>query len=371
MAVRTLYDAWRDKGDPGFPFHGVPWHLYSDQTGALKAGPAQALFDNLFVTWVGHMPRRPTATGLAERRIQACQKWETVIRGRQAFGYPFGLKEFNSWLYEWCVDENNRAWRGPTRTSTDEHGRTQTRKLTRFQAWATISDESIRRCPEWDDFVRLSAAGEDTRRVSQYMSIQWDNESLYLGSAAVEVIGEKVHVYRMADGQMFAKHGGRVFGPLKDRPPVNVMGVDYEQPRLTESERNLRAARAAAVGIGMKAKDMAHQRDPESEMFVPREGRRIEIEGTEGTQGTKGAVKTALAAKDWLVGRCGSLAGLDWEAMAALERTIDGLLEDCGEITEAELEEIAKAVESERGGGESDGLDGAGVSVEAGKSREE
>jgi len=357
LAVSTLYDAWRDKGDPGFPFHGVPWHLYSDQTGALKSGPSQALLDNLFCKWVGHAARRPTATGLSERRIQSCQRWETVIRGRQAFGYQFSLREFNSWLHEWAVDENNRAWRGPgaTRTNTDEQGRSQTTKMTRFQAWSSaISDENIRRCPEWEDFVRLSAAMEDTRRVSQYQTIQWNGETMFLGDGAVEVIGERVHVYRMANGKQYAKHGGKVYGPLAEGAPVNVMGIDYKQPRLTESERNLREARESAAGIGMKAKDMAHIRDEKSETYPLREGRTIEAaDGGEIPRCARNdsgrSVKNYLEAKDWLVARCGSLAGLDWEAMAALERTIDGLLETEGEITGRELEMIAESIESERG----------------------
>jgi len=345
LAVSTLYDAWRDKGDPGFPFHGVPWHLYSDQSGALKSGPSQALLDNLFCKWVGHTAHRPTATGLAERRIQACQKWETVIRGRQAFGYQFSLREFNSWLHEWCVDENNRKhWRNKSRT--------------RFQMWSDIQDENIRRCPEWDDFVRLSAAMEDTRRVSQYQTIQWNGETMFLGDGAVEVIGERVHVYRMADGRQYAKHGGKVFGPLAEGAPVNVMGTDYKQPRLTESERNLKEARASAAGIGLKPRDMAHIRDEKSEAFGLREGRQIEGADGGGPVGRVGQVgqvgrpvRNYLEAKDWLVNRVGSLAGLDWEGMARLEGCLDDLLEKFGEITERELEEIAKAVEGERGEG--------------------
>jgi len=364
LAVSTLYDAWRDKGDPGFPMHGVPWHLYSDQSGALKSGPAQALLDNLFCKWVGHMARRPTATGLAERRIQSCQKWETVIRGRQAFGYQFSLREFNSWLHEWCVDENNREWRGIKGSRDQEIERSRDQeikrgKVTRFQAWsAAISDENIRRCPEWEDFVRLSAAMEDTRKVSQYQTIQWNGETMFLGEGAVEVIGEKVHVYRMADGRQYAKFGGKVFGPLAEGAPVNIMGIDYKQPRLTESERNLREARESAVGIGMKAADMAHIRDEKSEVYALREGRKIEGKDGHGlartnTDGQGRGARNYLEAKDWLVARVGSLAGLDWEAMAALERTIDGLLETDGEITERELEMIAESIESERESGDS------------------
>ena len=367
LAVSTLYEAWRDKGDPGFPFHGVPWHLYSDQTGALKSGPSQALLDNLFCKWVGHMPRRPTATGLSERRIKSCQSWETVIRGRQAFGYQFSLKEFNSWLHEWAVDENNRPWRGvgesrvqspESRMQSAGKGTEETRgtkggRITRFQAWATISDENIRRCPEWEDFVRLTAALEDTRRVSQYQTVQWNGEELFLGEGAVDAIGERVHVYRMADGKRFAKLGGKVFGPLTTGAPVNVMGIDYKQPRLTESERNLKAAREAAAGIGLAPKDMAHVRSEESEMHPLRQGR--EIEGKDGhgltrtnTDGQGRGARNYLEAKDWLVARVGSLAGLDWEAMAGVERSIDGLLEQCGEITERELEVLALAIEEER-----------------------
>ena len=378
LVVKFLYDAWGEKPDVGMPMHGVPWNLYTDQGPAWKAKHMQTLMHHLLVDWKGHMPGNARATGKVERRFLDTARFEALIRGRLAFGHKAQLKEINSWLHEWCVEQNNRpvTWaRGQARGGAekgdspseqrDERAAVQSpfsAKLTRNQAWSEcIRDEEIRRVPDWDTWINLTSVGEQRRKVSQYMAVNIKGDEYYLPNRP-DLVGEYVDVYRGVDKRVYVRHEGTVYGPLEAGVPVNVLGIDHRRAPLSMTERNLKEAMASVQDHGMKPIDIAYVRTEESEAFPQRSGREIGLEGKEGTQATKGtAVRTYLEAKDWLVARVGSLAGLDWEALAGLERSIDGLLEQCGEITERELEVLALAIEQERG----EGVSGEGEMAKA------
>lgn len=374
VVVKFLYDAWSEKPDVGVPMHGVPWNLYTDQGPAWKAKHVQTLMHSLMVDWKGHMPGNARATGKVERRFLDTARFEALIRGRLAFGHKAQLAEINSWLAEWCIEQNNRPAdriiqssesrvQSPELRARTGHpqitqitqigsaGRGTRGRITRNQAWSEhIRDEEIRRVPDWETWINLTAVGEQRRKVSQYMAVNIKGDEYYLSNRP-DLVGEYVDVYRGVDRRVYVRHEGHVFGPLEPNVPVNILGIDHRRAPLSMTERNLKEAMASVQDHGMKPIDIAYVRSEEAEVFPQRSGREIEIEGSRG-QGIKGSsgrtVRNYLEAKDWIVARVGSLAGLDWEAMAALERTIDGLLEESGEITERELEMIAEGIEGER-----------------------
>lgn len=357
VVVKFLYDAWSEKPDVGVPMHGVPWNLYTDQGPAWKAKHVQTLMSHLLVDWKGHMPGNARATGKVERRFLDTARFEALIRGRLAFGHKAQLAEINSWLAEWCVEQNNRTVSAQVLKFSSAQVRKPegAQKLTRNELWSQcIRDEEIRRVPDWDTWINLTSVGEQRRKVSQYMAVNIKGDEYYLPNRP-DLVGEYVDVYRGVDKRVYVRHEGKVYGPLEAGVPVNVLGIDHRRAPLSMTERNLKEAMASVQDHGMKPIDIAYVRSEESEVFPQRSGR--EIEGADGhglsrtnTDEHSRAVKTYLEAKDWLVARCGSLAGLDWEAMANLERSIDGLLEQCGEITGRELEMLAEAIEEAREG---------------------
>jgi transposase InsO family protein len=332
LMVRFLYDAWRDKGDPGFPMHGVPWNVYTDQGPAWKSKPMQTLFSHMFVTWHGHAPGNARATGSVERRFLDTARFEAMLRGRLAFGHHVELAEFNSWLYEWCVDQNNRQ-------CTTIAGKT------RFEAWSSIAEDEIRQVPKWETYLNLTAVGEMRRKVSPYMSVSLDGREYFVG--APDLVGEYVDVYRAVDGKVHVKNGNEIIGPLNPDVPANVLGVEGRRAPLSRGEKNLREAVAAAEEMGMRRQDIAYVRGGESDIFIPRPGRKMRVQPVVGRRPAV-AAKTELAAKDWLAQRFGSLSELDWEVLVRLEGTIRELLGENGEVTEDELAAMLGLLEEAR-----------------------
>lgn len=331
VVVQFMHEAWREKPDLGFPMHGLPWALYTDQGPAWKAKHVQTLLDSCLIDWHGHLPGNARATGLVERRFLDTARFEAMLRGRLAFGHKVHIDEVNSWLHEWCVEQNNRP-------HVLDHSKT------RFEAWSTIKDEEIRRAPAWDNWVHLTAVGENRRKVNAYMAVSVSGSEYYLGIP--DLVGEYVDVYQGVDGQLYVRHHEKVYGPLKAGVPVNVLGIDARRAPLSEGERNLREAVRAVSDIGMRPIDVAFVRGEKADIFLPRSGREVAAAGVGPALAELARldqvreVRTELEAKDWLVARFGSLTALGWEALAAVERTIKVLLEQDGKIAVADLEKV-------------------------------
>lgn len=345
LAVRFLFDAWSEKPDLGFPFQGVPWHTYTDQGPGMKAGPVQTLLDKLFVDWTGHAAGNSRATGQVERTFLDTARFEALMRARLACGHRVSVEEFNSWLFEFCVDSNSLP-----------HPRFRDRS--RFEVWQTIED--LRRCPEWDVFVNLTAVGEMRRKVSPYLSISLAGKEYFVGVS--DLVGETVDVYLSADKQVWVQFEKRVYGPLAEGVPENVFGAEVKQAPLSQSERNVKEALAAAERMGFNRANLAYVRAEHAQVFVPKAGRKIQHKGGVGQADEHGRPRTdtdaepvafteVWEAKRWLADRVGSLAELGWEALASVEGTLETLLERDGRIEVRSLEEIVGAVVGVRAGG--------------------
>lgn len=100
--MNFLYEAWKDKHDPYFPFHGVPRILYSDQF--IKSNVIRRAGKQLGITVIAHKPYHPRSKGKVENAIKFIQQFEKVTR----FTGWKNLTEANAALYDWLVWANNR-----------------------------------------------------------------------------------------------------------------------------------------------------------------------------------------------------------------------------------------------------------------------
>lgn len=119
--MNFLYEAWKDKGDPYFPFHGVPRILYSDQF--IKSNIIRRAGKQLGITIIAHKPYHPRSKGKVENAIKFIQQFEKVTR----FAGWKNLAEANAALYDWLIWANNR-----------QHGTTKERPFARWTAGLRI-----------------------------------------------------------------------------------------------------------------------------------------------------------------------------------------------------------------------------------------
>lgn len=352
LAVEFLHDAWSEKMDTGFPFHGLPWRVYSDQGGAFKGKEVQALLGHLLVDWTGHERGRSRATGAVERKFLDTARWQCLMKSRLGRN-GVSLREFNSWLFEECVERNNREWRGNSQLLiSSQRGNEEmtkaggTRKATRFEAWSTIGDEEIRRVPEKALWLCLTAVGEWQRKVSPRMTISFDGREYYVGES--DLVGASVEVFRLTDKRLYVRFGGKVY-PTSTETPANLIGSMAKQPRLASWELNQHQALAAVRKLGIGPTDIAWVRGEKAGAFMPRAGRAVEVRSQiadcDADRNGPPVVFTEIwQAKAALSGLVGDLKELDWETLAAIERKFGEAMERNGEISAALVERMAETV---------------------------
>uniref|UniRef100_A0A7C6A8B5 Integrase catalytic domain-containing protein n=1 Tax=candidate division WOR-3 bacterium TaxID=2052148 RepID=A0A7C6A8B5_UNCW3 len=256
--IQFLYDAWSPKLGPGFPFHGLPWNLYTDAGPGWKSKAARELYKALFISWKPHSPGNARATGSVEKGIDSCITFEKIIKGRLSAGANISLERFNQMLFEYCIDLNNKP-------------HTYFTKLKRFEIWQQIKDEDIRCCPPWEIFLKLTATEDEPRRVTPYGTIKYQGKEYYIGTDFVHQI---VYPYLGLEGELYVKipnYG--IVGPLKPGIPFVQFG-EYKTPQLTTWEKNIQAVKAIAQELGFSPDDIDYERQSD-DVYIPREGRPV------------------------------------------------------------------------------------------------
>lgn len=221
IATDFLYRAFEKKG-ADFPMYGLPWNLYVDQGSPFKSGHFKALLARLGIELHLHMPGNARATGMAEKSVQQTQRMESLIRTRiNERDWP-SLDDFNRWLYEFSIDENNKKRRGDTKT--------------RFEKWLEIHPEDLRSCPPREIFMNLTATHETQRRVHPELCIYHGGKPYWVG--VPDLCGEQVDVFINVDGRVWIHHPFVGYmGPLEEGVHANVMGQDFERPQKTFWEK--------------------------------------------------------------------------------------------------------------------------------------
>jgi len=140
-----LFEAWRDKQDPRFPFRGACKKLYSDKGAANFEKGVESTCAELGIPHVPHATGNAPAGGSAERAIGLIQdKFEYLFRFMKD---PESVDELNRSFYGWLV------WFNATKKHS-RHGHT------RMSHWANfIREEHLRLIPEnRKDFFQLAYA---------------------------------------------------------------------------------------------------------------------------------------------------------------------------------------------------------------------
>lgn len=179
--MEFLYEAWRKKDDDaGFPFHGLPKILYSDNDTVVKSGKFTHAMQALNVKIVTHKVGNPRAKGKVEGSFKLLQEFEKVTRVRNWQS----LEEANADLFDYLYMCNNR-----------KHSTT---KQASFARWQSITAERLMEMPEQEIF-RLLHIESQTRLINKNMTVKIEGKEWQLPfrSPFINHVGAKVEIYRM------------------------------------------------------------------------------------------------------------------------------------------------------------------------------
>lgn len=255
-ATDFLFQAFSKK-NATFPMYGVPWNIYCDQGSPFKSKYFRNLLDRLGVNLHLHLPGNARATGMAEKSFQQVQKFEALLKIRvHPKDWP-SIEDFNRWLFEYAVDENNKAV-GRSVKGIEYKAR--------FKKWCEIHPDDLRLCPPKEIFMNLTAVGQKQRLVHPELCIYYGNKAYWVGIA--DLCGEKVDVFINVDGKLWIQHPFVGFyGPLEEGVKANMMGVDFERPERTYWEINRRNAIEIVEEKGIGTSGQYYSR--ESEQVYP------------------------------------------------------------------------------------------------------
>lgn len=323
-AIKFLYEAWIEKEDHGFPWHGLPNVLYTDPGGAWRAKPVQNLLRRLGVKHQAHLPGAARSTGLIERAFLETARFEALLKTRLSGGWQPSLEQFNRWLYERTVTMNAKP-------------HPDFRSKARNQAWLEILDEQLRRCPPWEVFRTLTAEGE-RRKVNQYMAISLDGYPYYLGIP--DLVGEEVLVFRDAEERVFVEtQDGEVRGPLEKGMKHQVLGEEVKVPGLASWEKNIREVRRIARGMGYKELDKEVYEREDDLLYAQRKGQDVKVDSPILSAETED-FRTLMAAKLYMADRLGiSLAALSDDLLGLIDQFLDDK-RDAGAIPRIAVEDL-------------------------------
>lgn len=251
-ATDFIYRAFTKK-NATFPLHGLPWNIYCDRGSPFRSKFFRSLLTRLDINLHLHMPGNARATGMAEKSFQQVQKFEAMLKIRMHPRDWPSIEDFNRWLFESAVDENN-----------EQVGRSAKgiENKTRFAKWCEIHPDDLRQCPPKEIFMNLTAVGEQRRLVQS-------EGCIYYGGKAYQVdipdlCGEKVDVFINVDGKVWIQHPFVGYhGPLEEGTRANVMGVDFDRPELTFWEKNKRAAEEIIEKSGIVEPGQYYSREKE------------------------------------------------------------------------------------------------------------
>jgi hypothetical protein len=234
-----------------FPIHWLPWNIYCDLGSPFRSKYFKNLLKRLSINLYLHMPGNARATGMAEKSFQQVQRFEAMLKTRvHPKDWP-SIDDFNRWLFEFSVDENNKSvGRG---AKGIEHKR-------RFEKWCEIHPDDLRVCPPKEIFMNLTAVGEQQRLVHSELCIYYGGKAYWVGIS--DLVNEKVDVFINVDGKLWIQHPFVGFvGPLEEGIKANVMGVDFDRPELTFWEKNKREAEEIVEAKGVVGPGQYYSRE--------------------------------------------------------------------------------------------------------------
>lgn len=177
--MEFLYQAWKQKeDDSGFPFHGLPTLLYSDNDSVIKSGKFNRAMQALGVKVFSHKVRNSRAKGKVENSFKILQEFEKVTQIEKFTN----LDEANEALLDFLYYINNRR-----HTVTGQPP---------FQRWAAISADRLRAAPN-EDLFRLLHRDVIYRQIRKDMTVSIDAVpwQLPFRKPFIDHVGEMTEIY--------------------------------------------------------------------------------------------------------------------------------------------------------------------------------
>jgi len=256
-ALRFLFNAMTPKTAEGFPFHGIPQMLYTDNGPIAKSRVFQRVMQFLNVEVQTHLPagkdgRRVTARskGKVERPFRTVKEMHETL---YHFHEPATEEEANAWLLNFLIRYNAMEHRTEPHSRMEDwlgnHPATGIRAMCSWERYCTFSREQERRKVGSD--ARITAAGV-----------------AYMVDA--ELAGETVSLWwGLFDSDLYVEHGDKRYGPyLPDGGPIPLhryrafkkTPLDRQTDRIEELATKLNLPRAALTGVPQIAELVSTQR---------------------------------------------------------------------------------------------------------------
>ena len=282
------------------PFHGVPEILMMDMGSANTSGMFKNLLRRLRVKPLPHAPRNARATGQVE---QARNIIERDFESNLKLQPVNSLEELNQAAYVWM------RWYNAHKIHS-RHG------SSRFSKWLEIHPDQLRLAPSPEVCRALLTHEPEEREVTDKLVVRFNNQQYDVQDIPNIQVGEKLKVtynpYKPgfacivdtdADGvevlhdiPAIERNGGGY------RNDANVIGEEYTRHKHTVADLNRKEVERIAAGVPNTATDeeteaarkridkgqalpmggridpYKHMREAEMPLYIPRQGRELQIE---------------------------------------------------------------------------------------------
>lgn len=311
--MNFLYNAWRAKEDKaGFPFHGLPIILYSDNDSVVKSGKFVMAMKSLSVKFLPHKVGNPRAKGKVESAFKLLQEFEKVTRVRNWRSLEEANKDLLDYLY-FC---NNRT-----------HSVT---KRAPFALWSGIPAQRLKAVPDADIFAMLHME-QMRRKINKDMTLSVQGQAWHLPIRPpfVNYIGQMVEFYRapnVAD-KIWVMLDGKEYEVEFMGQRMRGVGKHEELPKPEALQR--REALQAAPDPGLKLTGIyegMYRRPYFHKEAQPFDNARIAA-----------APVDAMRTKLWFIGECQRELGFSAPPLPEERAWIDGLFVDVTEMVESQL----------------------------------
>lgn len=321
--MNFLYQAWKVKEDAaGFPFHGLPVILYSDNDAVVGSGKFTLAMQALGVKVISHKVGNPRAKGKVESAFPLLQEFEKVTKVRNWKS----VAEANQDLMDYLYFINNRV-----------HSVTKRRPL---ELWTSIPNIRLKAVPQEEIFARLHME-QMRRKVNKDMTISLPGGPWHLPIRPpfVNYVGQMIEFYRAPN--------------ISDKIWLILDGKEYEVSYLGERMRGvgrheeLPKPEALQRREALQAKD-----DPGLKLTGIYAGmyRRPYLFAKHAQAFDKerigGAPLDPVRTKFWFVGECQSELGFAAPPLPAEKEWMDAIFGENPELPESQLRNAINRLKS-------------------------
>jgi hypothetical protein len=249
-ALLFLFRAMSPKGDPSFPFQGIPRTLYLDNGPLAKSRVVRRVFEEkLGVAFKVHeTPEKGGSRRTAARskgKVERCfrtlkESFETLFH----FHRPESVEEANQWLLKHLLHYN--CQQHPTQAGS------------RIEVWASgCPAAGFRQMCSWETYVTFAREPE-YRTVDEHARITLDHQVYRVTD---ELMGERVEVWKgvFDTGIYLQDKGGTIHGPYEPESGPLSFG-SYRRWRKTERDRQLEKVEVLAQNISIPRQTMVRDR---------------------------------------------------------------------------------------------------------------